>query len=137
MSKLIAAAAVVFADHPDAKAVYVCEDGNVFLEERKNLAESHCMTSRLPKPVLLLREAVEARTDHERRADEEAEAARVKEAEEAAAAEALAKEEADAKAAEGAAAAEAKATEEADAKAAEQATTSEQKGSGKGKKGGK
>ncbi len=124
MSKLIAAAAVVFADHPDAKAVYVCEDGNVFLEERKNLAESHCMTSRLPKPVLLLREAVEARTDHERRADEEAEAARVKEAE-------------DAKAVEETAVTETKATEEADTKAAEQATTSEQKGSGKGKKGGK
>ncbi len=136
MSKLIAAAAVVFADHPDAKAVYVCEDGNVFLEERKNLAESHCMTSRLRKPDLVKREDVDARLEYERREAEEAEVARLNEAEEAEAAR-LNEAEKAAAAQEADEVAHAAADEAVAAQDAEEATIAEQKGSGKGKKGGK
>lgn len=58
--KLLAAAAAVLAAYPDAQEVHVCEDGNVFLPERKQLAQAHCTASRLPAPVAVSRKAVEA-----------------------------------------------------------------------------
>lgn len=58
MNKLMTAAAAVFEAYPEAEAVFVCEDGNVFLEERKNLAENHCRTERLPAPKLVKRTEV-------------------------------------------------------------------------------
>lgn len=117
--QLLAAVVAVFATYPDAKAVYVCEDGNVFLEAVKNLAENHCRSERLGAPTLVTRDEVEGtapvdqRTELERRADEETEAAR----------QAIAAEEAAAKEAEEAAAKEA---EEAAAKEAEEAKVQEQ-----------
>lgn len=115
--QLLAAVVAVFATYPEAKAVYVCEDGSVFLEERKNLAENHCRSERLGAPALVTRDEVEGtaqvdkRTELERCADEEAEAAR----------QAIAAEEAAAKEADEAAAKEAAAKEAEEAKVQEQA----------------
>ncbi len=120
MNKLMAAAVAVFEAYPEAEAVFVCDDGNVFLEERQNLAENHCRTERLSKPTLVRRDelgqalgnssapddSTDPRTELERRADDEAQLAAAAEAE------AKAKAEADQAAAE----AEAKAKKEAAAK---------------------
>lgn len=101
----MAAAAAVFAAYPDALEVHVCEDGNVFLPERKQLAQAHCTANRLPAPMLVSRKTAESAmrlTDSVKQAKAEAKA---KEAEEKAKAEA----EANAKEAEEKAKAEAEA----------------------------
>lgn len=126
--QLLAAAIAVFDTYPEAEEVLVCEDGNVFLAERRNLAENHCREARMPAPILVKREDIEKASKKGAKADAAGDVA-AKEAEEKAAAEAVAKE-AEEKAAADAAAKEAeeKAAAEAAAKEAEAA------GSGKGGK---
>lgn len=94
----MAAAAMVLDAYPLAEAVYVCDDGNVFLEESKNLAENHCRTMRLNPPQLVRRDELpvkkpeaKAKKEAEQAAAAEAEAKAKEEAEQAAAAEAEAK----------------------------------------------
>ena len=87
--QLLTAALAVFATYPEAEEVLVCEDGNVFLAERRNLAENHCREARIPAPIVVKREEVEKASKKGARPDAEAAA---KEAEEKAAAEAAAKE---------------------------------------------
>lgn len=93
MSKLLAAAIAVFAAHPDAENVYVCEDGNVFLEERKSLAENHCRSERLDAPRLVSRAEVEGEDLQELQRKAKAEADAAEQAAKDAAAEAAAAEE--------------------------------------------
>ena len=114
-SKLLAAIVAVFAAHPEAENVYVCEDGNVFLEERKNLAENHCRSERLDAPRLVSRADVEG-------VDEDADAA---------AAEEQARKDADA------AAAEEQARKDADAAAAEEQARKDAKAANAGQPNGK
>lgn len=52
----LAAIVAVFAHYPEAQAVYVCEDGSVFLEERRNLAENYSRENRFGAPKLVTRE---------------------------------------------------------------------------------
>lgn len=122
----MAAAAAVFAAYPDALEVHVCEDGNVFLPERKQLAQAHCTANRLPAPMLVSRKTAESAmrlTDSVKQAKAEAKAKA--EAEQAAAAEAEAKAKAEAEQT-AAAEAEAKAKEaEEKAKAEAEANAKE------------
>ncbi|MBL7954432.1 MAG: hypothetical protein JNJ91_05300 [Flavobacteriales bacterium] len=61
MNKSFLASVVeVFATYPEANAVYLCEDGSVFLEERINLAQNYSRENRFGAPQLVTREDAEA-----------------------------------------------------------------------------
>lgn len=52
---LTALAAEALANHPEAEAVLVTQDGNVFLEKVRGLAEHHCRTQKLSPPERVTR----------------------------------------------------------------------------------